>query len=303
MISVVIPLYNKEKQIANTLRTVFAQSFQEFEILIVNDGSTDNSVNEVLKLNDSRIRLLHQANAGVSAARNKGVTEAKYNLIAFLDADDEWKVDYLATQYELYKRYPECSVYACNYEFRDSKGKYTPTTIREINFTERDGVLDNYFEVASYSHPPICSISILVKKETILSIGGFPIGVKSGEDLLTWARLATTCKIAYSKIPLAIFITDPTCFNIEQKNRMPSPKDLVGNELQILYKKNPHIKGLKEYNALWHKMRAKKFLIKNKRKEAIIECFRSIQYNPSYKVFIFFVLALFPYKITKNILI
>ena len=91
MISVVIPLYNKEKQIKRTIQSVLTQTFQDFEIVIVNDGSTDNSTIEVEKIKDSRIRLIHQENAGVSAARNKGIEEAKYELIALLDADDEWK--------------------------------------------------------------------------------------------------------------------------------------------------------------------------------------------------------------------
>ena len=117
MISVVIPLYNKEKQIKRTLQSVLTQTFQDFEIVIVNDGSTDNSTIEVEKIKDSRIRLIHQENAGVSAARNKGIEEAKYELIALLDADDEWKNKYLEVQYDLYKKYPKCDIFACNYEF------------------------------------------------------------------------------------------------------------------------------------------------------------------------------------------
>ena len=93
IISVVIPLYNKKKQIAYTLQSVFTQTFQDFEIVVVDDGSTDNSVEEVEKFDDSRIRLIHQTNAGVSAARNRGIGEARGELIAFLDADDE-KMEY-----------------------------------------------------------------------------------------------------------------------------------------------------------------------------------------------------------------
>ena len=104
MISVVIPLYNKEKQVAHTLQSVLRQTFQDFEIVIVDDGSTDHSVEEVEKVRDTRIRLVHQQNAGVSAARNRGISEAKYDLIAFLDADDEWKPEYLETQYGLYQK-------------------------------------------------------------------------------------------------------------------------------------------------------------------------------------------------------
>ena len=94
MISVVIPLYNKEKQIKRTLQSILAQTFQDFEIVIVNDGSIDNSIIEVEKVKDSRIRLIHQKNAGVSAARNKGIEEAKYELIALLDI---WKFNITCT--------------------------------------------------------------------------------------------------------------------------------------------------------------------------------------------------------------
>lgn len=205
MISVVIPLYNKEKQIANTLHSVLRQTFQNFEIVVVDDGSTDNSVQEVEKVNDIRIRIVHQKNAGVSAARNKGIEEAKYDLIAFLDADDEWKVEYLETQYYLFQKYLQCSVFACGYEFSDSNGNVSGTIIRKLPFQEEDGVLTNYFEVASNSHPPIWTSAIMVKKEAIQAIGGFPVGIKSGEDLLTWARLAVHNEIAYSRKIMAIF--------------------------------------------------------------------------------------------------
>ena len=117
-ISVVIPLYNKEKSIASTLRTVLNQTFSDYEIVIVNDGSTDYSVAEAGKVQDDRIRLIHQQNAGVSAARNRGIEEAKGELIAFLDADDEWSPEYLFTQYHLYQKYPQCDVFACNYANR-----------------------------------------------------------------------------------------------------------------------------------------------------------------------------------------
>lgn len=83
MISVIIPLYNKEKQVAHTLESVLSQTFQRFEIVVVNDGSTDNSVAEVEKIGDSRIRLIHQKNGGVSAARNRGIEDSKYELLAF----------------------------------------------------------------------------------------------------------------------------------------------------------------------------------------------------------------------------
>lgn len=301
MISVVIPLYNKEKQIACTLQSVFEQTFQNFEIVIVDDGSTDNSVEEVEKFDDSRIRLIHQTNAGVSAARNRGIEEASGELIAFLDADDVWMPEYLATQYGLYQKYPECSVYACNYEFRDSEGKVTPTIIRKLPFEGEDGVLSNYFEVASCSHPPICSISIMVKKTAIQAIGGFPLGIKSGEDLLTWARLAVSGVIAYSRKSLAMFIRDEGLFNKDQQLRVPEKEDIVGQELKKLYNINRHIIGLNKYVALWHKMRTRIFIDKKDRRKAIKECLISMKYNMNVKILVFLVLIFLPSSFSRKV--
>lgn len=301
MISVVIPLYNKEKQIAYTLQSVFEQTFQDFEIVVVDDGSTDNSVEEVEKFDDSRIRLIHQTNAGVSAARNRGIEEARGELIAFLDADDEWMPEYLATQYGLYQKYPECSVYACNYEFRDSEGKVTPTIIRKLPFEGEDGVLSNYFEVASCSHPPLWTSAVVIKKSAIQAIGGFPIGIKSGEDLLTWARLAVSGTIAYSRKSLAMFIRDEGLFNKDQQLRVPEREDIVGQELKKLYNINRHIIGLNKYVALWHKMRTRIFIDKKDRKKAIKECLISMKYNMNVKILVFLVLIFLPLSFSRKV--
>ena len=98
LISVIIPLYNKEKTIVHTLSTVMSQTYKCFEVIVVNDGSSDDSVQLINdNFSDSRIRIISQENSGVSVARNKGVEEAKGDWIAFLDADDEWLPDYLST--------------------------------------------------------------------------------------------------------------------------------------------------------------------------------------------------------------
>ena len=301
MISVIIPLYNKEKQIVHTLQSVLNQTFQDFEIVIVDDGSTDGSVAEVEKFSESRIRLIHQKNAGVSAARNRGIEAAKYDLIAFLDADDEWKPEYLATQYHLFQKYPDCNVFACNYEFRDAEGKVTPTIIRKLPFTSDDGILTNYFEVASCSHPPLWTSAVMVKKQAIQKIGGFPVGIKSGEDLLTWARLAVNVKIAYSRTPLAVFIRDEVLFNKDQRQRMPEVEDIVGKELLNIYAKNRTVIGLNSYLALWHKMRTRIFIEKGYRRLALKECLISMKYDINIKILVFFVLIFLPILFSKKI--
>ncbi|WP_346696381.1 glycosyltransferase family 2 protein [Barnesiella viscericola] len=301
MISVVIPLYNKEKQIAHTLKSVLNQTFQDFEIVIVDDGSTDGSVAEVEKYSDSRIRLVHQQNAGVSAARNRGIEEAKGELIAFLDADDEWKPEYLATQYHLYQKYPDCSVYACNYEFRDSEGKVSPTIIRKIPFVGEDGILSNYFEVACCSHPPLWTSAVMVKKQAIQAVGGFPVGIKSGEDLLTWARLAVNGVIAFSNLSMAIFVRNEALFNKDQQQRTPEIEDIVGKEFFNIYAENRTVRGLNSYLALWHKMRTRIFIEKGHRQLALKECLISMKYDINIKILVFFVLIFLPVSFSKKI--
>ena len=124
MISVVIPLYNKEQSISATLKSVLAQTYTDYEVIIVNDGSTDGSAdvvhNIICTMNSEevrrgKIRLIHQENAGVSAARNKGILEAKGEYVAFLDADDLWGRDYLETLNALIKDFPDAGLYSIGY--------------------------------------------------------------------------------------------------------------------------------------------------------------------------------------------
>ena len=300
MFSIVIPLYNKENLIEYSIKSILSQTFQDFEIIVVNDGSTDNSVSVAESVMDPRIRLINQANAGVSAARNRGIKEAKYDLIAFMDADDEWKPDYLDTQYRLTKKYPECSVFACNYEFHNSKGKITQTIIRKLTFTTETGILTNYFEVASASHPPLWTSAVIIRKQAIESIGGFPVGIKSGEDLLTWARLAVKFKIAYNRTPLAIYNLGD---GYDYSNLPPRKQDIgdpVGNNLLSLYNSNQHISGFRKYISHWHRMRASTAIRFGDRQETIHESLLALKYNPSNsKVLLFIILAILP-KIIRN---
>ena len=276
--SVVIPLYNKERQIAGTLRSVFAQTCADYEIIVVDDGSTDGSAAVVESLHDPRIRLIRQANAGVSAARNLGIAEARGEYIALLDADDEWRPEYLATIAALIRKYPQCDVFATNYSHVDSNGKTFPTILRKIPFDGDDGILYNYFEVASVSSPPICSICITARKEAFQSVGGFPLGIKSGEDLLTWARLAARYKIAYTKKQLAVFNVEGYDRN-ERPKRIPAENDTVATELLKL-KDEYNPSNINQYISFWHKMRAVIYMRLGMRSKSIKEAFKAVRYNP-----------------------
>ncbi|MCH5310461.1 MAG: glycosyltransferase family 2 protein [Prevotella sp.] len=115
MFSVIIPLYNKETCIETTIRSVLVQTYQDFEIVVVDDGCTDRSVDVVLSLKDSRIKLVRQENGGPSKARNIGVEYAKGDWILFLDADDELLPNALQTFLGMIYKYPSESCFACNY--------------------------------------------------------------------------------------------------------------------------------------------------------------------------------------------
>lgn len=302
MITVAIPLYNKENHIANTLHCVLAQTFADYEIVIVNDGSTDNSAAEVTKFDDPRIRLVNQQNMGVSAARNRAVAEARGEYVAFLDADDEWHTDYLATQYALATKYPECDVFAVNYEFKSATGNVSTTIINGVHFSGDDGVLDNYFEVASSSHPPICSISVMVRRSAIEAIGGFPVGIPRGEDLLTWARLAARYKIAYCREAKATYVLSDT-HGVNAKPVNIPRGNAVGSRLEALledYKGDR--RQLKSYIGRWYKIRANIFLRGGEKRNAMINILRTIKYKPlEWKIYIYFALWFLPTNAVNRI--
>ena len=114
MISIVIPLYNKAHTIVHTLNAVFKQEYQDFEVIIVDDGSTDNGVGIIQQhFHDNRIRIFHQENQGVSVARNRGVEEARCEYVALLDGDDEWHPDYLKIMTKHIQNNPRCGLFLC----------------------------------------------------------------------------------------------------------------------------------------------------------------------------------------------
>lgn len=163
MISVVIPLYNKERYIERAVYSVLSQTFQQFEIVIVNDGSTDGSVSVIERMNNPLIRLIHQKNGGVSAARNRGIEEARFEYIAFLDADDEWKENHLEVIAGLIRKFPECGVFGTSYYYtRENTSPATPILPVPFTFSGEEGIIDNYYEMASgirlpYPYEFICS--------------------------------------------------------------------------------------------------------------------------------------------------
>jgi glycosyltransferase involved in cell wall biosynthesis len=114
--TIIIPLYNKEAHIKATLDSVLAQTFENFEVIIVNDGSTDRSMDIISTFKDKRIQIINKKNEGVSTARNLGIKNAKGDFIAFLDADDIWYPTHLEDLKNLIAHFPNCGLYCTAYE-------------------------------------------------------------------------------------------------------------------------------------------------------------------------------------------
>ena len=204
MVSVVIPLYNKVRHIERALDSVLAQTHPEFEVIVVNDGSTDGSERVVEQYTDPRIRLVNQENAGVSVARNRGITEAKGELVAFLDADDEWLPEHLATICRLKSKYPECGAYASSYRVVSAKGRQAVYASGGIPEHPWEGVLHSYFRAALTSDP-IWTSAVAVPRRVFETCGLFPVGVKTGEDTDMWCRIALKFPVAFSTQPGAVY--------------------------------------------------------------------------------------------------
>ena len=248
-ISIVMPLYNKAAQVLATVASVAAQTMSDWELVVVDDGSTDEGSALVRALGDARIRVVSQVNAGVSAARNRGIELARAGLITFLDADDLWLPQFLATIMALQADFPVARWFATGYEIRPMRGTAFASRLRgpAKNFTR--GILPGYFTVAISSDPPVWTSATAMQRDALQAIGGFPVGVGSGEDLLTWARLAVRFPLAYEACALAVFMVS----GIE---RRPDPLDRVGKAMGELVREHPDVPNLRGYLGLWYRMQA-----------------------------------------------
>jgi glycosyltransferase involved in cell wall biosynthesis len=205
--SVVIPLFNKERHIGRAIKSVINQTYQKFEIIVIDDGSTDDSVSEVLGIKDSRLRLIRQKNGGVSSARNKGIDEAKFDYIGFLDADDIWKPSFLESIKSLIEKYPQAGAYATAYEIKKEDGAFDESLNYDQFQQKWQGIIDDYFKYAIRA-PLISASSVVIPKKVFNKIGQFPIGIKRGEDLDMWCRIALNYDIAYFNEICATYFHD-----------------------------------------------------------------------------------------------
>tara|TARA_R110002096_G_scaffold34232_2_gene97873 strand:- start:181 stop:1119 length:939 start_codon:yes stop_codon:yes gene_type:complete len=207
--SVIIPLYNKENYIKDTINSVIKQSFSDFEVIIVNDGSTDKSLIKASQINDSRITIIYQKNSGAPIARNNGISLAKSKYIALLDADDYWHPNHLLELKKLIEIFPTAGLFCNNYQVY-----YTSDVVRSAKFNfdfKKDClVVDDFFK-ASVTNCVAWTSGVAFTKEKFDAVGGFDSTLNAVEDLDLWVKLALKYQVVFNPtitMSYKIFIGD-----------------------------------------------------------------------------------------------
>lgn len=204
-ISVIIPLYNKEKYISRCLNSVFSQTYKNFEVIVVDDGSTDGGPDIVRRYNDPRLRLIKQENAGPGAARNRGIRESKAALLAFIDADDEWLPEFLEVCHDLLERHPDCMAVVTTFFYGSERVSWEEQW-RKRGITEGPWQLqpgsslkDMCLNVSFLKH--YTSVS---RREAVQKLGGFYDKDKCirGEDTYLCLQMALNYRIYRYPHPL-----------------------------------------------------------------------------------------------------
>jgi glycosyltransferase involved in cell wall biosynthesis len=201
-ISVVISLYNKQPYVERAIASVLQSGYPVHEVIVVDDGSTDDGPQRVSAMGDPRVRVIKQPNAGVSAARNRGISEATGDYVAFLDADDYWTPEYLPAIADLIARFPQCGLYATHfYYFRDDGFRQVPR-LWGIKAGARPQRIERFFEI--WSHAIFfCTCSVVIPMRILRDFGiRFPEGEQHGEDQDVWFRVAERWPIGYLGQPL-----------------------------------------------------------------------------------------------------
>lgn len=201
--SIIIPLYNKENFVLNTLKSVMNQNFQDFEVIVVDDGSTDKSAEKVRELDNPKINYFRIENQGVSNARNFGIQKSNADYICFLDADDYWFKNHLEVLHKLISDFPEAGMYCSRYSVKISDSKEIKPEFQGIDNNFR-GYIDDYF-YSSLVYRVAWTSAIVIKKIVFDNVGMFDVNISSGQDIDMWTRIALKHKTAISDSVTAVY--------------------------------------------------------------------------------------------------
>lgn len=284
--SVVIPVYNGEKHIDISVESVLSQSFGDFEIVVVNDGSKDGTSDAVRALAEKdemgRVRLIEQANGGVSAARNTGIKESRGDYVCFLDSDDQWLPEHLAALSEAIDRYPQEVFFSTLSQTRLVNG--------QINRLDRDMpedifVIEDYFDYELCGKPSVSKFTstICLKRSFFDEHGLFVEGVKISEDEDMWYRAA-----AYHNFVVIPRITVQRNRDLSEATRRPANPEtdpFVARKAELLaderigHGKRRNIELIIER----HQIRLIRSMIKNAHKKKALRTLLGSRFDPRYR--------------------
>jgi glycosyltransferase involved in cell wall biosynthesis len=209
-ITVLMPAYNAGKYIREAVSSVLAQTFTDFELMIVNDGSTDNTLEIIGSFNDERIVVIHQSNKGVAAALNTGLKYARAACIARFDADDICYSNRLQVQYDFMQAHPEYSIVGSEADYMDTNGEYL--------FTHQlAGYSYNEIQNLDFKVCPLIHSCVMYKKQAIIAAGGYNEHAYTFEDHFLWASILKTeraCNLQQSLIKVRL---NPESVTIDEK--------------------------------------------------------------------------------------
>jgi glycosyltransferase involved in cell wall biosynthesis len=203
IVSVVVPLFNKERYIRRCLESICRQTMPDFEVVVVDDGSSDRSADMAESIADPRIRVIRQENRGEGGARNRGIREARGELIAFLDADDEWLPGFLEAIGDLRRAYPEAGILATGYRRYRNGSRDMETTLAGPSSGYRR-LIRSYHCLAMKGNP-VCSSNTAIPRCVLAETGGFLEGEPYGADRDLWVRITLKYPVAYDVRILSIY--------------------------------------------------------------------------------------------------
>lgn len=208
--SVIIPLYNKAPYVAKAIGSVLVQTYTDFELVIMDDGSKDDSyilANKAIE-GHGQCHLYRQQNSGVSVARNNAVVLSQGEYLCFLDADDWWEPTFLEEMSKLTDEYPDAGIYGTNYTIVNETKRKTRIANIGVEQGFEKGYI-NYCKVyARTLAMPLWTGTVCVPRKVFDEMKGFPIGIKLGEDFLLWIQIALKYRVAFLNKPLSYYNQD-----------------------------------------------------------------------------------------------
>lgn len=212
-ITVLMPAYNAGSYIREAIDSVLQQTFTDFEFLIIDDGSKDNTPNILKEYSDPRIRIISRPNKGLIASLNEGLQEARASLIARHDADDVMRPHRLEHQFDFFQQHPDYAIIGSDMAYIDREGVYVARQEAPDGHSDEE-IRTNRFYKCPFIHP-----TVLFQKDMILAVGGYPNGAILFEDWLLWIRVMETHKVCNLKEVLMYTRINPESVTIDERWR------------------------------------------------------------------------------------